>query len=502
MDQSAAALATPAPRTRETLRIAIMGAGFGGIGLAILLRRAGFSAITLFERGAAVGGTWRDNTYPGAACDVPSHLYSFSFAPRPVWSQRFSGQAEILAYIQATSDEQGITPLVRLNTAIESASWDSARAVWHIRTAGGGAEEFDIFIPAIGQLSRPVIPAIPGLEDYQGAHFHSAAWDHGVDLRGRRVALIGSAASAVQIAPELTKIAAHLDVFQRTPNWLVPRGNGPYSRMRHALFTHLPGYRLAMRLYLYLFGEFVFDAFRTGSWRNRLLKNMSLKHLAAQVPDPVLREKLTPAYELGCKRVLFTDDFYPCFSQPHVALVTTPIARFEAEGIRTADGTLHPCDAAVFATGFDVRHALHEVRITGPGGVDLQQAWRAGPEAYRGVAVPGFPNLFMMYGPNTNLGHTSIIIMLEAQARYIVQCLSHMVTAGVTTLQVRAEASRRYNDKLQQDLGKMVWSTGCGNWYVSDGRITANWSGSTLEYRRQMRRVEFGDFQESEAVLF
>jgi cation diffusion facilitator CzcD-associated flavoprotein CzcO len=495
MDQTIGTFATARPaHTTAGLRIAIIGAGFGGIGLAILLKRAGFAAITLFERGPAIGGTWRDNTYPGAACDVQSHLYSYSFAPRTDWSQRYAGQAEILAYIQDVADRFGIAPLVRLNTPVTSARFDDASAVWQIETADGATAEFDIFISAVGQLSRPVLPAIPGLENLAGAHFHSAAWDHSVTLDGKRIALIGSAASAVQIAPELTKIAGHLDVFQRTANWLVPRNNAAFTKLRHRLFAHLPGYRLATRAYLYLYGEFLFDAFRTGSWRNKLLKTVALKHLAAQIPDPALRAKLTPNFELGCKRVLFSDDFYPCFTKPNVALITDAIERFEPEGIRTSDGALHPADVAVFATGFDVRNSLHHVAITGREGLDLQQRWQAGPEGYRGIAVPGFPNMFMLYGPNTNLGHNSIIVMLEAQSRYIVQCLQHIVAKSVTTLEVREDANRRYNETLQQQLGAMVWSTGCGSWYESAGRVTANWSGSTLEYRRQMKAVDFADF--------
>jgi cation diffusion facilitator CzcD-associated flavoprotein CzcO len=500
MDQSAGDLATvarPARRDRATLRIGIVGAGFGGIGLAILLKRAGFSAITLFERGPAVGGTWRDNTYPGAACDVQSHLYSYSFAPRAAWSQRYSGQAEILAYIQGVADRFGVTPLVRLGTAVTGARFDDAAAIWRVETSDGRITEFDVFIPAVGLLSRPVTPDFPGFADFQGAAFHSAAWDHGVTLEGKRIAMIGSAASAVQIAPELAKIAARLTIFQRTANWLVPRNNRHFSAWRQRLFAHLPGYRLALRLYLYLYGEFLFDAFRTGSWRNALLKKMSLRHLEAQVSDPVLRAKLTPSFELGCKRVLFSDDFYPIFSKPHVALVTERIEAFEPTGIRTADGVLHEADVVVFATGFDARNTLQNVAITGRGGLDLQQRWHAGPEGYRGIGVPGFPNMFIMYGPNTNLGHNSIIVMLEAQSRYIVQCLERMVSANLTTLEVRDEANRAYNEKLQQALGAMVWSTGCGSWYAPEGRITTNWYGSTLEYRRQMKQVDFGDFVEA-----
>jgi cation diffusion facilitator CzcD-associated flavoprotein CzcO len=486
------------PRLREALRIAIIGAGFAGIGLAILLKKAGFTAITIFERAGAVGGTWRENTYPGAACDVQSHLYSFSFAPRSAWSQRYSGQAEILEYLQGVARDHGILPYIRLNTAVAGADYDETAGVWRVHTQDGAVHEADIFIPAVGQLSRPAIPAFAGLADFEGAQFHSAAWDHTVELRGKRVALVGCAASGVQILPELTKVAAHVDVFQRTPNWLVPRGNGFYPAWRKALFKHVPAYRRALRLYIYLYGEFLFDAFRTGSWRNKLLKSVALKHLATQVADPDLRARLTPAYELGCKRVLFSDDFYPCFAQPHVTLVTSAIAGFTRNGIRTADGTEHAADVAIFATGFNVTNCLSPVAINGGDGVSLQALWQDGPFAYRGVAVPGFPNMLIMYGPNTNLGHNSIIVMLEAQARYIVQCLERVVAGNLATIEVSQPACRAWNEKVQRELGSMVWSTGCGSWYESSGgRITANWSGSTLEYRRVMKSPVFADFVET-----
>jgi len=473
-----------------------MGAGFGGIGLAILLRRAGLQAITILEKGAAVGGTWRDNTYPGAACDVPSHLYSFSFAPNPAWSQRYSGQAEILAYIQRTADVHGITPLVRFGQDVIGAAYDAAANVWHVSTAGGARFTFDIFIPAAGQLSRPSIPDFPGRADFAGESFHSAQWRHDLDLRGKRVAVVGCAASAVQFIPEVAKLAAHLDIFQRTPNWLVPRNNGPYSATQKRLFALFPPARQAVRQSIYVGAEFLFGAFRTGTWRNKFLRNTALKHLAAQVPDPVLRAKLTPSYEIGCKRVLFTDDYYPVFAQPHVSLVSEPIARFEAAGIRTRDGALHEAEMVIFGTGFDVTNCLRPVSITGRDGRDLQTEWQNGPEAYRGVAVPGFPNMFIMYGPNTNLGHNSIIVMLEAQARYIAQCLTRVADHGLRAIEVSVAATRDYNVTVQQRLGKTVWSTGCGSWYAGpSGKITANWYGSTLEYGREMRRVRFADFE-------
>jgi len=490
----------PAPRRRRTragLRVAIVGAGVAGIGLAVQLKKAGFYAVTVFEKGCRVGGTWRDNTYPGAACDVQSHLYSYSFAPRADWSDRFSGQAEILEYIEGVARDFGVLSMVRLNTAVTAATYDEARAVWRVSTNDGFVTEFDIFVPAVGQLSRPSIPDLPGRTDFAGAAFHSACWDHTVELAGKRVALVGSAASAVQILPELAKICGHVDVYQRTPSWLVPRNNGRYSALRKLLFRHLPFYRQALRLYLYLYGEFLYDAFRTGSWRNRLFKKAALKHLEAQVPDAALRAKLTPGYELGCKRILFSDDYYPAFSLAHVSLITEAICGIEGCGLRTVDGVLHEAEVIVFATGFDVRNCLAPIAIQGVGGAGLQALWESGPFAYRGVAVPGFPNMFVLYGPNTNLGHNSIIVMLEAQFGYIVQCLERIVAGDLTALEVSEAACRAWNERMQQELGRMVWSTGCGSWYESaGGRITANWWGSTLEYRRRMKVVDFSDFVE------
>jgi len=475
--------------TQGNLRVGIIGAGFGGVGLAILLKRAGYRAITIFERGARVGGTWRDNSYPGAACDVPSHLYSFSFAPKADWSDHYSPQEEILSYIETTARDFGVSELVRLNCGVTSAVFDEARNVWAVQSAGGEDFEVDILVSAVGQLSQPVIPEFPGRAEFAGVQFHAARWDHSVALAGKKIAVVGAAASAIQIVPALAGVASELTIFQRTPNWIIPRNNRRYSALARAAMGGL-----AVRLGLWLRQEFLFGAFRTGSWRNRWVKKMALKNLSDQVPDTALRAALTPQYELGCKRLLVSDDYYPSFSKPAVTLVTSGISRFEAEGIRTADGVLHPADVCVFATGFDVRNCLAPIHITGAGGVDLQEAWRDGPQAYWGVALPGFPNFFMEYGPNTNLGHSSIILMLEAQARYIVKCLDHMVAKGAARIEVSEGANSRFNTWLQQDLAGTVWTTGCGNWYGQEGKITANWGRNTWEYIKGMREPVFGDF--------
>jgi cation diffusion facilitator CzcD-associated flavoprotein CzcO len=485
-----------AVRRKDSLRIGIVGAGFAGIGLAARLRRAGFTNVVLFERGDRPGGTWRDNTYPGAACDVPSHLYSYSFAPKYDWQSRYSGQPEILSYIEGVARQFGVTPAIRFGRAVTRAVFDERDATWEIETSGGRREIVDVFVPAVGQLSLPSIPACAGLDTFRGVRFHSARWDHSVPVEDRRIAVIGSAASAVQIVPELAKSAARLFVFQRTPNWVIPRFDWRYSRLRKALFRYLPGYRAMTRASIYLSQEALFRALRTGTVANRLMKQLALWHLGCQVADPTLRAKLTPDYTFGCKRVLLSDDYFPSFSRPNVELVTDPIAGFDAAGIRTADGKRRDVDVAVFATGFDVRNCLRPVAIVGRGGLDLQQRWSAGPEAFRGITVPDFPNMFILYGPNTNLGHNSILFMFECQFAYIVNCLRRLVSRNLRTLEVRPEVSARFNATLRHELAGTVWTTGCGNWYGQAGRITANWSGSTLRYWWETRQVDFRDFVE------
>jgi cation diffusion facilitator CzcD-associated flavoprotein CzcO len=481
-------------RDRAALRIAIVGAGFAGIGLAIQLKRAGYSKIILYEKAAGLGGTWRDNAYPGAACDVPSHLYSFSFAPKSDWQGRFGSQGEILAYIEDVASRFGVKSMVRFGTAVTRAVFDEGRGTWTVEDSRREREVFDVFVTAVGQLSIPSVPRMEGLDDFGGARFHSASWDHSIALEGKRIAVIGSAASAVQIVPELTRLASRLAVFQRTPNWLIPRWNWQYSAAGKALFRWLPFYRLLTRASIYCFQEALFGALRTGSTLNRIMKGIALWHLRRQVPDAGLRAKLRPHFELGCKRLLLSDDYFPSFNQPHVELVIERIERFVPAGIRTVDGKERAFDVVVFATGFDVRSSLRPVEIRGRGSVDLQDRWSQSPEAYRGVAVPDFPNMLILYGPNTNLGHNSILFMLECQFDYIVQCLDRIVSRNLRTLEVSAEASEKYNRDVQNQLAGMVWTTGCGNWYGENGRISANWSGSTFRYWRETRRVDFHHF--------
>jgi cation diffusion facilitator CzcD-associated flavoprotein CzcO len=480
-----------AHRARASLRIAIVGAGFAGIGLAIQLKKHGYRNIVLFEKADRIGGTWRENSYPGAACDVPSHLYSFSFAPKTDWEERYGKQSEILAYIEDIARRSGVDRLVRLNTPVRRATFDEGSGTWSVEDARGSCSEFDIFVTAVGQLSIPSTPRILGAADFAGSCFHSASWDHSIPLAGRRIAVVGSAASAVQIVPEVAKVAAHLSVFQRTPNWMIPRFNRRYNGLSKALYRWLPPYRLLTRARIYWSQEMLFGALKTGSLLNWMMKRLALRHLNLQVLDLALRSKLTPHFEFGCKRVLISDDYYPCFSLPNVELVTQPIERFVASGLRTTDGRERNYDVVVFATGFDVRNCLRPIEIHGRNAASLQDRWTIAPEAYRGILVPDFPNLFLLYGPNTNLGHNSILFMLECQFQYILQCLNRIVSRELLTLEVMPAVNTEYNRVVQQELARMTWTTGCGSWYGADGRISANWSGSTWRYWRETRRVRF-----------
>lgn len=494
-DQVSKAQSSGKTRSKAELKIAIIGSGFAGIGMAISLKQAGYRAMTIFEKGSALGGTWRDNIYPGAECDVPSHLYSYSFAPNPDWSHRFSPQPEILAYLAKVATDHGIVPLIRSHTPIKAARFDERHQEWVLEHADGETERFDILIPAVGQLSRPIVPAIAGAENFSGDAFHSAQWNPKINLAGKRVAVIGSAASAVQIIPRLAEQAAAVTVYQRTPNWIIPRWNYAYSAVARLAFRHVPGVRRALRVYLYWKHELLFRALKPRSFGNSLVKLMASFHLNRQVRDPALRARLTPDYPPGCKRLLVSDEYLKTFNLPHVDLVTDRISRIERDGVRSEGGDLRAADVIVYATGFDASNCLTPITITGVGGQDLQAVWQDGPEAYLGMAVAGFPNLFLLYGPNTNLGHSSIILMLECQFNYIVNCLNHLIDQEKIALDVDPIVQRRYNDALQKALSGSIWAAGCTGWYTTGTKITANWPGSCYRYLTMTRTVDFSAFR-------
>ena len=472
---------------------AIIGAGFSGVGMAVRLKQAGFTAVTVFDKAPKVGGTWYWNTYPGCACDVPVHLYSYSFAPRGEWSHVYPASPEIQAYIEQVVDDFGVRPWLRLNTEVTQARWDAGAKLWRLQTADGGVHEAQFLIAGLGQLDIPKYPEIPGREAFAGPAFHSARWDWDVPLDGKRVAVIGAAASAVQLIPEIAPQVGHLDVYQRTPNYIVPRNDRAFADWEKRLYSANPLALEMSRQSIYWRSDTLFwGVFKGSAWRAKLFEDAARKHLEAQVADPELRAKLTPDYKIGCKRILIADTYYPALQRPNVELITDPIARIEPEGVVTRDQRLRPADVVIYATGFDASHFGWSVGIEGPKG-RLSEAWRSGPEAYLGVATEGFPNFFMLYGPNTNLGHTSILFMVERQIGYILDLISAMGARGAGVVAVRPEAQARYNAVLQAELKMSPWASDCGSWYKTEtGKITNNWPHSTQDYARALKRVELG----------
>lgn len=482
-------------------RIAIVGSGFSGIGMAIRLKRMGISAFTIYEAASEVGGTWRDNAYPGAACDVPSHLYSFSFAPNPAWSRVFGPQHEILAYLKHCVDKFDLTAHLRCNARVAAARFDDARRVWSldIVSTDGPTEriEADVVIAASGPLSRPAMPRIAGLDRFAGACFHSARWDHDYPLEGKSIAVIGTGASAVQFIPQLQPRVAHLSVFQRTPPWVMPRRDRPIGPRMQRLFRSVPLAQRLARFAQYWQHEARALAFVRNTKLLAKPTRFALSYLARRVKDPALRAQLTPGYLLGCKRVLLSSDYYPAITQPNVALVTTPIREIVADGIVTTDGVHHRVDAIICGTGFEVADAGAPFTVIGAHGADLDARWRRdGPQAYLGTAIAGFPNFFLMVGPNTGLGHNSMIYMIESHIAYIAACLRELTVRGARTMSVKPEVEAAYNARVQAAMRGTVWDSGCRSWYLSTtGKNTTLWPGFTFSFRRLTRRVRADDYE-------
>jgi cation diffusion facilitator CzcD-associated flavoprotein CzcO len=481
-----------------TTRIAIIGAGHSGICMGMQLKRAGIDDFLILEKGATLGGTWRDNTYPGASCDAPSFLYSFSFAQKTDWSRRFAWQSELLAYSVECAVQSGLLPHCRFNTEVTAANFDDARNVWRITLADGSTVEAQFLVTGVGQLHRPAVPAIAGRDTFAGVQFHSARWDHGVDLAGKRIAVIGNAASAVQFVPQIAPLAAQLTIFQRSANWLMPRKDCLYSPRLHRWMARWPWLaRLRHQFQWFFFGEMqltpLMKQVRVVQWLATIKSKM---HLRRQVRDPGLRAKLTPDYPIGAKRVLFNDDYYPTLNRANVRLLTDGIECIEAAGVRTRGGELVPADVIIYATGFQATDFLAPMTITGAGGRSLRDEWKAGARAYLGVTVSGFPNLFMLYGPNTNLGHNSILVMIEAQVGYIIDAIRQLDAREARRLDVKRAVMDAYNDWLQKDLAKSVWAADKQSWYkLADGTITNNWPHSTIRYRKLLRAADLGAYE-------
>jgi len=474
------------------MKIGIVGSGFAGLGMAIQLGRHGFPDVTLFERSDRVGGTWRENRYPGAACDVPSHLYSFSFEIKHDWSRAYAEQAEIQAYLEHCAAKYALR--IRFGTEIARADFDETRAQWRVRTAAGEELTFDVLITACGQLGRPAIPALPGIERFRGTQFHSAAWRHDVDLSGR-VAVIGSGASAIQFVPPVAAKAKSLTLFQRTPPWIVPKPDRAYPGWEQALYRRLPFVQACHRALIYWGAEWRFVAFRQGSWANRVARSLAERHLRRSVADPELRRRLTPDYAPGCKRLLISNDWYATLQRDNVTVVSSGIREVVEDGLIDADGQHHPADVILYGTGFRSTEFLVPMTVAGRGGTTLAEAWRGGAEAYLGLSVAGFPNLFLLYGPNTNLGHNSIIFMLEAQFRYVVGALRVLRDRPARWLDVKPERQRGFDAEMQERLSRSVWESGCSNWYRHEsGKGTNNWPGFTVEYWRRTRRLDLSAY--------
>jgi cation diffusion facilitator CzcD-associated flavoprotein CzcO len=471
------------------VKVAILGAGFAGLCMGLKLQAGGETDFVILEKADRVGGTWRENIYPGSGCDIPSHLYSYSFEPNPDWPEVFSAQPDILAYIEGVVEKHGLSKHIRFGSEVVSAEWDDAVSLWRIVTRAGDHLTAQALVTAWGQLNRPKVPPIEGRDSFSGAAFHSAQWDASVDLAGKRVAVIGNGASAIQFVPQVAKVAGQLILFQRSPNWIVPRMNRPYTAEEMARFRAEPAAMRKVRDEIFQMAEDRLAARRAGTLPVEEVP-IPLAHLQAQVPDVALRAKLTPDYELGCKRVLISNDFYPALLRDNVELVTEGVARMTPEGVVDAAGRLHAVDVVIYATGFETRSFAGDTQVTGLGGLSLDTAWADGPEAYLGISTPGFPNLFMLYGPNTNLGHNSIIYMIEAQADYVIQAL-----AAPGPVAVKPEVSRRYNDALQADLANTPWAGSCTSWYkTANGRILNNWPHTAKAYADAVARFEPADF--------
>lgn len=474
------------------VRVAVVGSGFSGIGTAVRLRQEGIEDFVLLERAGSVGGTWRDNTYPGCACDVPSHLYSFSFAPDPDWSHVYGRQPEIRAYLERVTDDFGVRPHVHTGTDLVAGSWDDAAMLWRLETSRGPLTA-DVLISGCGGLVEPALPDVPGVEDFLGPAFHSARWDHDVDLTGKRVAVIGTGASAIQFVPAIQPQVGRLVLFQRTPPWVVPRLDWAYPEWQKALLRVVPGALKANRLRQYWFREWNLLAF-TGKGKLRAVaEKEARKHLARQVPDAELRTKLTPDYALGCKRVLVSNDYLPALSRPNVELVTSGITRVTPTGVVDADGVEHEVDVIVYGTGFHVMDIPVVHRLTGRDGRTLFEEWaKTGAEAHRGTTVAGFPNLFLLLGPNTALGHSSVVFMIEAQIAYVMKALQTLQTYRVRALEVRREAQGAYNAELQAQLDGTVWNQGgCRAWYRDEnGKNFTLWPTHTFTFKKQLSRFD------------
>lgn len=476
------------------VQIAIIGSGFGGLGAAIELKRAGITDFVIFERADDVGGTWRDNSYPGCACDVESHLYSFSFAPNPDWTRSFSPQPEIWSYLKRCARDFLILPHIRFHHDVRTAAWDDAAQHWRIETSQG-TYTAAVLVMASGALSAPAVPRLVGLDNFKGRVFHSARWDHDYELRGRRVAVIGTGASAVQFVPEIQPVVARLHLFQRTPPWIVPRRDRALTLAERRLFRRFPAAQRAARGAIYLFRELFLLSFRH-LWLARRVERLARRHLRRSVPDAALRDRLTPDYRIGCKRILLSNDYLPALTHPNVEVVTEAVAEVRALSIVDRSGTERPVDAIIFGTGFEVTDPPLARYIRGRDGRTLAEVWAGSPKAHVGTTVAGFPNFFILMGPNTGLGHNSVVYMIEAQIKHLLAALDHMRRHGATAIEPRAEAQSTFVHDVQRRMAGTVWlDGGCASWYLdSTGRNSTLWPDFSWRFRRRVARLNTDEY--------
>ncbi|MGW7411451.1 flavin-containing monooxygenase [Streptomyces sp. NPDC054863] len=482
----------------EHVRVAVIGSGFGGLGAAVRLRREGITDFVVLERAGSVGGTWRDNSYPGCACDVPSHLYSFSFAPNPEWPRTFSGQEHIRAYLEHVTDTFGLRPHIRLHHEVTMMTWDAEKLWWRIETANGKTLVADVVVSATGPLSDPKTPDIPGLGTFPGKVFHSAKWDHDYDLTGKRVAMVGTGASAIQIVPAIQPDVEKLTLFQRTPPWVMPRMDRQISGAERWLHRQVPVTGAVRRRMLWGIRELQVQAFTKRPNELGFIENIARANMAKAIKDPALRAKLTPSYRIGCKRILLSSTYYPALAQQNVDVVASGLSEVRGSTVVASDGTETEVDAIIFGTGFHVTDMPIADRVVGADGITLAEAWKGGMEALRGASAVGFPNWMTVIGPNTGLGNSSMILMIEAQLSYLADYMRQLdVLGGRVALSVRPSAVGAWNRRVQERMKRTVWNTGgCDSWYLdANGRNTTVWPGTTSEFRRATREVNLAEYE-------
>jgi cation diffusion facilitator CzcD-associated flavoprotein CzcO len=476
----------------QDVDVVIVGSGFAGLGMAVRLLRDGVTDFVVLERGDEVGGTWRDNTYPGAACDVPSQLYSFSFDLNPRWSRSFSGQPEILAYLRDVADRYGVRPHLRLGHAVTGAHWDDASGRWIVVT-DRATWRTRFLVTGVGALSDPSVPDVPGLADFRGRVFHSAQWDHDYDLTGKRVAVVGTGASAIQFVPQIQPDVAELVLFQRTPPWIMPRPDRAWTSMEQVIYRCLPPVQRLVRSAIYWGRETYAIGFTRSTRMLKGAEKIARRHLAHQVRGPQLRAKLTPSYVIGCKRILISNDYYPSLSKPNVEVIAAGLAKVSQHAVVGADGSEHEVDAIIFGTGFHVTDMPMASWLRGRDGRSLAEFWQAtGMRAHRGTTVPGFPNLFVLVGPNTGLGHTSQVFMIEQQIGYVARALAETRRRGARTVEVRESVVADEDAQIQRRMARTVWMTGgCASWYLDEhGRNSTLWPDFTFRFRKLLRRFD------------